>query len=118
MRHWKEWSEKRDFVIDETDKQLCNLVMEIQLFCQKFYFGKLAENYYEEIHQDMAEKTSVREGKNKKLLLVMPQKFDYAKLCEIGQYEYAYARVVANRWVQEGLVKRIKAGKSAIFERI
>ena len=118
MRHWKDWTEKRDFTIDETDKKLCNLVMEIQLYCQKFYFGKLAENYYEEIHQDIAEKTNVREGKNTKLLKVMPMKFDYAKLMEIGEMTHDYARVVVHRWIQDRLVKKIKSGKNAIFERI
>jgi hypothetical protein len=118
MRHWKEWSEKGDFKIDEKDKKLCTLVMDIQLYCQKYYFGRLAENYFTDLHQDVADKTNVREGKNKKLLLVMPHKFDYAKLCEIGQFEINYARVVVNRWVQEGLVKRINSGKNAIFERV
>jgi len=97
---------------------LCTLVMDIQLYCQKYYFGRLAENYFSDLHQDVEEKLNVREGKNKKLLLVMPQTFDYPKLCEIGQLEIKYARVVANRWMQDGLIKRKKIGKSVIFERI
>ena len=118
MRHWKEWTEKRDFKIDEKDKQLCTLAMDIQLYCQKYYFGRLAENYFVDIHQDAADKLNVRETKNKKLLLVMPQKFDYAKLVEVGEVSADYARVIVHRWLQEGLVKKVKSGKNAIFERI
>ena len=117
MRHWKEWNEKRDFKIDEKDKRLCNLAMEIQLYCQKYYFGRLAEHYFSDIHQDNAEKLNTREGKNKKLLQVMPLKFDYEKLCEIGNFEYNYAKVVVGRWIKEGLVKKQKNGKTYYFER-
>ena len=92
--------------------------MDIQLYCQKYYFSRLAENYFTDLHQDVADKKNSYESKNKKLLLVMPHKFDYAKLCEIGQFEIKYARVVANRWMQEGLIKRNKIGKSVVFERV
>lgn len=44
---------------------LCTLVMDIQLYCQKYYFGRLAENYFTDLHQDVEEKLNVREGKNK-----------------------------------------------------
>ena len=67
MRHWKEWTEKRDFQIDEKDKQLSTLAMDIQLYCQRYYFGRLAENYFTDLHQDTEEKLIVRESKNKKL---------------------------------------------------
>ena len=118
MRHWKDWSEKRDFKIDEKDKKLCLLVMEIQLYCQKYYFGRLAEAYFSDLHQDVAEKLNTREGKNKKLLQVMPQKFDYARLCEISEYSQNYAHVIVHRWLHEGLIKKTKQGKNIIFERI
>ena len=118
MRHWKEWTEKRDFQIDEKDKQLCTLVMDIQLYCQRYYFGRLAENYFTDLHQDTEEKLNVRESKNKKLLLAMPQQFDYAKIREISQYNQNNIRVMVYRWIQDGLVKKIKNGKNIIFERI
>ena len=118
MRHWKEWTEKRDFQIDEKDKQLCTLAMDIQLYCQKYYFGRLAENYFTDLHQDTEEKLNVRESKNKKLLLAMPQQFDYAKIREISQYNQNNIRVMVYRWIQDGLVKKIKNGKNIIFERI
>ena len=118
MRHWKEWTEKRDFQIDEKDKQLCTLAMDIQLYCQRYYFGRLAENYFTDLHQDTEEKLNVRESKNKKLLLAMPQQFDYAKIREISQYNQNNIRVMVYRWIQDGLVKKIKNGKNIIFERI
>ena len=54
----------------------------------------------------------------KKLLLAMPQQFDYAKIREISQYNQNNIRVMVYRWIQDGLVKKIKNGKNIIFERI
>lgn len=118
MRHWKEWTEKRDFKIDEKDKQLCTLAMDIQLYCQKYYFSRLAENYFTDLHQDVADKTNVRNSKNMILLQHMPHKFDYARLCEIAQSNLNYAHVIVHRWLNDGLIKKIKNGKNIVFERI
>ena len=48
----------------------------------------------------------------------MPQQFDYAKIREISQYNQNNIRVMVYRWIQDGLVKKIKNGKNIIFERI
>ncbi len=48
MRHWKEWSEKQKLKIDDTDKQLCLLAMDIQYRTQQFFFGEMARRYYED----------------------------------------------------------------------
>ena len=46
MRHWDEWQESRTLTIDDTDKRLCHLAMEIQYKCQQFFFGEMAFNYF------------------------------------------------------------------------
>ena len=46
MRHWDEWQEKKTLTMDELDKRLCCLAMEIQYRCQQFFFGEMAFNYF------------------------------------------------------------------------
>ena len=46
MRHWDEWQESRTLTMDDTDKRLCRLAMEIQYRCQQFFFGEMAFNYF------------------------------------------------------------------------
>ena len=118
LRAAQEENEEKQFQIDEKDKQLSTLAMDIQLYCQKYYFGRLAENYFTDLHQDTADKTNMRNSKNMILLQNMPQKFDYARLCEIAQSNLNYAHVIVHRWLNDGLIKKIKSGKNIIFERI
>ena len=46
MRHWDEWQESKTLMMDDTDKRLCRLAMEIQYRCQQFFFGEMAFNYF------------------------------------------------------------------------
>ena len=46
MRHWDEWQESRTLTMDDKDKRLCRLAMEIQYKCQQFFFGEMAFNYF------------------------------------------------------------------------
>ena len=46
MRHWDEWQEHKTLTMDDTDKRLCRLAMDIQYKCQQFFFGEMAFNYF------------------------------------------------------------------------
>ena len=46
MRHWDEWQESRSLTMDDRDRRLCRLAMEIQYRCQQFFFGEMAFNYF------------------------------------------------------------------------
>ena len=48
MRHWKEWTQSKTLTMDETDKRLCLLAMDIQYRTQQFFFGEMAHRYYED----------------------------------------------------------------------
>lgn len=52
MRHWEQWQKDKTFEIDDKDRELCTLVMEIQLACQRFYFGKQAQLYFDNSDRD------------------------------------------------------------------
>jgi hypothetical protein len=52
MRHWEDMKEDGTFYCgtfetDETDWQLAELIVNIQYACQRFFFGALAEHYFD-----------------------------------------------------------------------
>ena len=52
MRHWADMKEDGTFYCgtfetDETDWQLAELIVNIQYACQRFFFGGLAEHYFD-----------------------------------------------------------------------
>jgi len=52
MRHWDEREQTGTYEIDDTDKALCSLVLDIQYKTQHHYFGELAHLYFEEQQKD------------------------------------------------------------------
>ena len=46
MRHWDEWKQSRTLAIDDTDLWFCQLICNIQLCCQRHFFGKYWESYF------------------------------------------------------------------------
>ena len=52
MRHWEQMKQDGnywcgEFETDETDWRLAELITNIQFACQKYYFGAMAENYFD-----------------------------------------------------------------------
>ena len=56
MRHWDEWQEKKTLTMDERDKRLCRLAMEIQYKCQQFFFGEMAFNYFADQNKEFVQR--------------------------------------------------------------
>ncbi len=52
MRHWEEREKTGTYEIDDIDRRLCSLVLEIQYACQHFYFGSYASKYFEDQAND------------------------------------------------------------------
>lgn len=53
MRHWNEWNESKTFAIDDKDKELCTLILDIQYNCQLKFFGKMARLYFDNMDKDI-----------------------------------------------------------------
>ena len=53
MRHWEEWQEHKTLTMDDRDRRLCRLAMEIQYKCQQFYFGEMAYNYFADQNKEL-----------------------------------------------------------------
>lgn len=113
MRHWEEWQQSGTFKIDEKDKALCSVILEIQLYTQKKFFGGQAKIYYENKYADEQNNKVNYYSKTDKLLESLPQEFNMEKLIEIGQLREDYARVVVWRWIQDKKVLKTGRGKSA-----
>ena len=64
MRHWDEWEATRTFTIDDKDKELCILALNIQYRTQHYFFGKYARNYFENMDNE-ANTNRRRRGKTR-----------------------------------------------------
>ena len=115
MRHWEEWKEKKTFEIDDKDRELCTLVMEIQLACQRFYFGKQAKLYYENSDRD-DDDSRVRKSKYDECYERLPETFTATNVMEIYGVENNHtARNICYRLKKDGAVASEKTG---IFTKI
>ena len=117
MRHWDEWEKSRTLTIDEHDKELCMLVMDIQFFSQKYFFGKYAEMYYDNKNQDANNKCIKSGVKVQSYYDSLPVKFSIDEMIERLSISNENARVICHRWVREGLVKKSGRGKSASYAK-
>ena len=64
MRHWDQLHQDGEYFtgeyeVDETDWKLCELIARIQYATQQYFFGKMAENYFDDMNGDV-QTTGVR----------------------------------------------------------
>ena len=118
MRHWEEWQEKHALTIDEKDLELCELFMEVQLFSQKHYFGKMTEKYCENSHRQVEEQSSENlHTKTVAMLRQLPKEITanaLAKTCDISK---DYARVLIQRWLKDELIIQIDNKKPRKYQK-
>jgi hypothetical protein len=101
MRHWDEWVEKKNFKIDKKDIELCRLVMDIQHYSQKMYFGKYAEMYFDEKHKDQESATVHRKRKTDSYFTLMKEKFSLEDLEKAANISKKTAYNIVSRWIVE-----------------
>ena len=117
MRHWQVFNEKHELPIDQKDKDLVLLIMEVQLFSQKIYFGKFTEHYFQERSTDVSEKAPATiDTKPLRQLAMLPESFTYKDIEGKLGITSSYSRILVSRWVAEGLiVKEESVRKKAVF---
>ena len=117
MRHWQVFNEKHELPIDQKDKDLVLLIMEVQLFSQKIYFGKFTEHYFQERSTDISEKAPSKiDTKPLRQLAMLPETFNYKDIESILGITSSYSRILVSRWLAEGLItKEESARKKAVF---
>ena len=105
MRHWEEWVKDHTLTIDQHDLDLCDLFMEVQLFAQKVFFGRMTEKYCEGSEQRIAEESAENlHTKTVKQLAQLPEEFTTTVVTKTLGINQNYAYVIIGRWVKDGLV--------------
>ena len=108
MRHWDEWQENHTLTMDDRDKRLCRLAMEIQYKCQQFYFGEMAFNYFADQNREFVQRR--RTGRYEECFRKLPDEFKTQQFMDgFGVSQSAAQRSIA-RLQQDNLIERVKYG--------
>ena len=108
MRHWDEWQQQRTLTMDDTDRRLCRLVMEIQYHCQQFFFGEMAHNYFEDQNKEFVQRR--RTTRYEDCFRKLPEEFKTQQFMEVfGCSQQAASRAII-RFQGDGVVERVKYG--------
>ena len=117
MRHWDEWQEKGTFKVDDTDKALVLLILEIQYRCQKQYFGRYAEEYFNDMQREVTMRVT-KEGALEQGFKKLPDTFtteDVEKAYGLKKgSEYGYI----HRLMKLGYIKREGNKRNRLFKKI
>ena len=111
MRHWDEREKTGTYEIDDIDRRLCSLVLDIQYACQHFYFGGYASKYFEDQVNDPAierRHTSRYEECYRKL----PEEFTTEVFAKTFGYETSNsAQKSLSRFVEDKYIERTRRGE-------
>ena len=108
MRHWDEWQEKRSLTMDDIDKRLCRLAMEIQYRCQQFFFGEMAYNYFADQNKEFVQRR--RTTRYDECYRKLPEKFKTQQMMDSFMCSQPTASRSINRFLQDGIIERIAHG--------
>jgi len=108
MRHWEEWQESRSLTMDDRDKRLCRLAMEIQYKCQQFYFGEMAFNYFADQNKEFVQRR--RTTRYDECFRKLPDEFKTQQFMDCFGASQPTAWKAINRFVSEGIVEKVKYG--------
>ena len=108
MRHWDEWQESKTLTMDDTDKRLCRLAMEIQYKCQQFFFGEMAFNYFADQNKEFVvrRRTTRFDDCYRKL----PDEFKTQQMMDSFQCSQPTASRNITRFLQDCIIERIAHG--------
>ena len=108
MRHWDEWQESKSLTMDDTDRRLCRLAMEIQYRCQQFFFGEMAFNYFADQNKEFVQRR--RTGRYEECFRKLPDEFKTQQFMDcFGLSQSAAQRSIA-RLLQDQLIERARYG--------
>jgi hypothetical protein len=108
MRHWEEWQESRSLTMDDRDRRLCRLAMEIQYKCQQFYFGEMAYNYFADQNKELVHRR--RSTRYDECFRKLPEEFKTQQFMEVFGCSQPSAWKAINRFVGEGVIEKLKYG--------
>lgn len=85
MRHWEEREKTGTYVIDDTDRALCDLVLDIQYRTQHFWYYELHRAYYDNQLKDAAQQRR-RTNKFQDCFRLLPDEFTTEKFTQVFGY--------------------------------
>ena len=111
MRHWEEREKTGTYEIDDQDKALLDLVLDIQYRTQKHYFYELARNYYDEQTKDS---TTFRRRTTRfeKCFLQLAEEFTTEQFAKVfGYANNRSASKTIDRLLKDKAIERTKRGE-------
>ena len=113
MRHWDKMHQDGqywcgEFETDDVDWQLAELITNIQYACQRHYFGKMAETYFQ--NKDRAASVNVqRHQKTYEAFSRLPEEFTVEDVMRCFQISVDNtARVRIKRLMRDHLIEKVK----------
>jgi len=108
MRHWDEWQEKKSLTMDERDKRLCRLAMEIQYRCQQFFFGEMAYNYFADQNKEFVVRK--RSTRYSECFRKLPDEFKTQQFVEVFNCSNPTASRAISRFLEDNVIEKVKYG--------
>ena len=109
MRHWQEWQDTKTFTVDDTDRRLARLVMDIQYRCQQHFFGAYARAYFDNMERDR-QANRQHASKYDAAYQKLPREFTTEDLAKAYGISAKPAAVTAYRLARDGYIERLKKG--------
>jgi len=94
--------------MDETDKRLCRLAMEIQYKCQQFFFGEMAFNYFADQNKEFVVRR--RSTRYDECFRKLPDEFKTQQFMDCFGCSQSAASRAIERFRKDGLVADVKYG--------
>lgn len=108
MRHWDEWLGKKTLTMDETDRRLCRLVMEIQYRSQQFFFGEMAFNYYADQNKEFVVRR--RTSRYEECYRKLQDEFKTQQLMDAFNISQSSASRCIDRLLKDKVIERVAYG--------
>ena len=108
MRHWDEWQQTKTLTMDDTDKRLCRLAMEIQYKCQQFYFGEMAFNYFADQNKEFVQRR--RSTRYSECFRKLPEVFKTQQLMDCFNCSSSAATRAITRFLNDKVIEKVKYG--------
>lgn len=111
MRHWQEREETGTYAIDNVDRELCDLVLDIQYRTQLHWYYDLHRKYYDDQLRDAAQYQPHR-SRYADCFRQLPDEFTTEQFAQIfGFANNRSANKPLQRLQKEGAIKRAMRGK-------
>ena len=109
MRHWDEWKERQTLTIDDTDRRLCTLALNIQYQCQLHFFGEFAELYFDNMEKQQPQKRHY--NKYEQAYKLLPDVFTRDDVMKVFGISYKAASTAISRLKTDGVIEKIDKNK-------